>query len=63
MQEIQGQNILDLLLKNPPMFEWSDLNGKVLTIKVSEDSGFQVVIGYEQSTDKFYVLHSGNKER
>jgi hypothetical protein len=41
---------------NRAVFDWKDLDGKTLTIKVIENENGLMVAGID--TDKFYVLHT-----
>lgn len=44
-----------------PKFEWPDLNGKTLEIRVDEGEGVTLVSGYCIKNDKIYLLHEDNK--
>ena len=38
------------------LFDWKQLNGKVMNVIVVEDGGFQSVSLYEANTKKIYVV-------
>lgn len=42
--------------KDIPVFEWDDLDGKTLLIRVEESEGVKMVAGYDPVDDKIYVL-------
>lgn len=41
---------------NVPVYEWKDLDGKALYIRVEETEDVQVLAGYDPVDDKVYVL-------
>ncbi|MGV6935917.1 hypothetical protein [Paenibacillus polymyxa] len=42
--------------KDIPIFEWGDLDGKTLYIRVEEAKGVKILGGYDPVDDKMYVL-------
>lgn len=39
-----------------PVYEWKDLDGKTLYIRVEESEEAQVLAGYDPVDDKIYIL-------
>ena len=45
-----------------PIFQWNELNNKILSIKVNKEDGYICVIGSDISTGIHYLLHCDKDE-
>ena len=48
--------MLNRCFKDVPVYEWDDLDGKILIIRVSEDKGNKILCGYDPIDKVLYVL-------
>jgi|GEM_PF-6699968 len=54
-----GGEIMNL---ETPIFQWNELNNKILSIKVNKEDGYICVIGSDISTGIHYLLHCDKDE-
>jgi hypothetical protein len=47
---------LQKYFKDIPIYEWEDLDGKNLIIRVTEDNDYKLLCGYDPIDNVLYVL-------
>ncbi|MET3209721.1 UNVERIFIED_CONTAM: hypothetical protein ABIC26_002668 [Paenibacillus sp. PvR008] len=51
------------LFKNVPIFEWDDLDGKSLIIRVEQNEEIKVIYGYDPVGNEIYILAEQGKTK
>lgn len=44
------------IFEDIPVYEWDDLDGKTLILRVTEDSGVKILCGFNPIDNVMYVL-------